>query len=228
MKIGVVYLGPAKDWAGLEHESFDVEEGATLERFIARMMEQRPGLGPGRKSLRFAVNDEFARESVALADGDEVAVIPPVSGGSEADLVEIVHEPIDAAAVRRHVSGDSSVGGIVVFEGVTRLEEHSDRGQLLRLEYEAYEDMAVKQMRRLTATARRRWRIAGLAMVHRIGAVECGEASVMIVVACGHRAEAFEACRWLIDSLKQEIPIWKKEVWVGGESSWVDPAKERK
>ena len=225
MKVHVVYLGPAADWAGLEGETFDVEEGAGLEGLIRRMMEARPGLGPGRGVLRFAVNDEFAGECSPLSDGDQVAVIPPVSGGSD-NLVALVDQPIDLAAVRRHVGGNSNVGGIAVFEGVTRLEEHPQRGPLLRLEYQAYQEMAVKEMQRLMATARQRWGIKRSAMVHRIGPVGCGETIVVIVVACGHRAEAFEACRWLIDSLKKDVPIWKKEIWRDGDPSWVDPAAE--
>lgn len=191
------------------------------------VMEKHPEMAKARDSLRMAVNEEFVGADAELCDGDEVAVIPPVSGGADDDLVAIVSGPIDAGEVREHVCGDPAFGGVATFEGVTRLERDAEHGDLVRLEYEAYRGMAVKQMRKLAAEARSRWPVGRLAVVHRVGEVPCGEASVVIAVACGHRDEAFEACRWLIDTLKTEVPIWKREVWRDGASSWVDPTNEK-
>lgn len=143
------------------------------------------------------------------------------------DLVQLTDQPIDADRVRSHLArnGGGSSGGVCIFEGWTRGEVHPTHGPLLRLEYQAYSQMAIEMMRKLAADARAKWQIVTLVIVHRTGAVPVGEPSVIIGVASGHRAEAFAACRWLIDELKQSVPIWKKEVWAGGESTWVNPAE---
>ena len=225
MIVRVLYLGPARDWAGTAEATVELENGATVATLADRICGELPGLAERRGVLRFAVNQSFAELDAGVADGDEVAVIPPVSGGSDAgeDWVEIVGGPIDLTAVRRHVDGADGAGAIATFEGITRFERHAEHGGLLRLEYEAYGEMALSEMRTLAEQVRRRWPVLKLALVHRIGAVGIGEASVVIAVACGHRSESFEACRWLIDALKQQVPIWKREVWASGESSWVDP-----
>ena len=141
-------------------------------------------------------------------------------------FVDIVTGPIDVAAVRGHVIGGEALGGICTFEGATRADCDTDHGRIVRLEYEAYEEMARAQMQRLADEALDKWGPARIALVHRIGPVPPGEMSVMILVACGHRAEAFEACRWLIDMLKQDVPIWKRDVYKDGFDRWVDPTKQ--
>ncbi|MEE9294713.1 MAG: molybdenum cofactor biosynthesis protein MoaE [Phycisphaerae bacterium] len=223
MKVQVEYFGPACNWAGAGEDVFEIVEGASLGTLIERMCEVRPALVSRREILRFAVNQVFADDQQVLRDGDEVAVIPPVSGGADDDRIMIVDEPIDRSAVRDHVNGDPAVGGVAVFEGVTRFAEHPQHGELVRLEYESHREMALAQMKKLAEAARRRWGIRRLAMVHRVGPVAIGEPIVIIAVACGHRGEAFDACRFLIDTLKKEVSIWKKEVWAGGETTWVDP-----
>jgi MoaE-MoaD fusion protein len=223
MNVRVVYLGPSRDWAGVESESVTLDAGSTVGTLVEIIIERHPALDRARSSLRFAVNCDFATEDQPLADGDEIAVIPPVSGGCADDLIDVVDVAIDFEAIRKHVSGDTAAGGIVTFDGVTRFEEHPENGGLVHLEYEAYGQMAIKQMRRLAANAREQWPVRRLAIVHRTGDVPCGASSVIISVACAHRKDAFEACRWLIDQLKVDVPIWKKEVWSKGESTWVDP-----
>lgn len=225
MRIVVEYFGPAQTWAGSREDVFEVAAGADLAALIPTMVEKRPGLANRTTVLRFAINESFADPRRALVDGDRVAVIPPVSGGVDDDLIALVNGPIDIEAVRRHVGGDPSVGGIAWFDGVTRFERHETFGGLLRLEYEVYENMAISQMRLLAAEARRRWGVSRLAIVHRVGPVDIGQTSVTIAVACGHRAEAFDACRYLIDTLKKDVPIWKREVWQNGPTTWVDPTK---
>ena len=168
-----------------------------------------------------------------LHDGDEVGLLPPVSGGTSRAanpleessgepnvLVALTREPIDAdRIVAAAKSGED--GAVVVFDGIVR--NHSRGRRTLYLDYEAYEEMAVKQMRELGKKARERFGVRQVTMVHRLGRLEIGETSVLIVVASAHRSAAFEACRWLIDTVKQTVPIWKKEtfadgaVWAPGE-----------
>ncbi len=233
--IRVVYLGPAADWAGVSQERVSVDSGSSLGELVAGLMGSHEALSLRGASLRYAVNEEFAQLETVLSDGDEVAVIPPVSGGqgdegagAAGDFIELTGDALDVAGLRNRLgckglSGDFEVGGVVIFEGITRYELDDERGGLLALDYEAYGEMAVKELRRLAVDVRERWGAMSVVMAHRVGRVGCGEASVFIGVACGHRAEAFEACRYLIDTLKKDVPIWKREIWSDGESSWVDP-----
>jgi len=144
----------------------------------------------------------------------------------QAVFVDVVSGPIDIAAVRSHVCGHDAFGGICTFEGATRADPDRAHGRIVRLEYEADEDMAKAQMQRLADEALARWGPGRIAVAHRIGPVAPGEVSVMIVVACGHRAEAFSACRWLIDMLKRDVPIWKRDVYADGFERWVEPAEQ--
>lgn len=137
--------------------------------------------------------------------------------------VELVRLPLDRSAVSDFVAGDEALGGIVTFEGAVREESHPQHGRLRHLEYEAYESMAVQQLQTIARTAVERWGAGRVAIVHRLGVVPIAEISVVIAVACGHRAEAFEACRWLIESLKKDVPIWKKDVYEDGFVQWSQP-----
>jgi molybdopterin synthase catalytic subunit len=139
------------------------------------------------------------------------------------DRVELLFTPIDTASAIAQVSSPTA-GGIAVFLGTTRAEHDSAGRELIALDYEAYEAMAAGQLRELAAQARERWPIDQLVLLHRVGRVAVGEPSVLIAVAAAHRGEAFAACQWLIDTLKADAAIWKKEVWNTGDPSWVDPA----
>lgn len=227
MHVKVLFLGPARDLAGLDETGLILEAGATLTAVREVIGSRFPRLAGGLSSMRLAVNYVFVSDATVLHDGDEMAVIPPVSGGMEDEpvWVEIVTGPIDAERVRTFIGGDAGLGGIVTFEGVTRAENDPAHGRLVRLEYEVYQDMALRQLERLATEARQRWSAGRVAIVHQVGPVVPGEASVIIAVACGHRKEAFEACRWLIDTLKTEVPIWKKDVFEDGFERWVDPTK---
>ena len=130
------------------------------------------------------------------------------------DSIRLVDEPLEAGEAVSAVNC-AKAGGIDVFIGTTRAERHPEAGDLLRLDYEAYPEMAVSQMEKLAAQARAKWPIVRLAIWHRIGAVAVGDPSVVIAVSCPHRGDAFEACRYLIDELKKAVPIWKKEVYAG-------------
>ena len=142
--------------------------------------------------------------------------------GGEADWVALQPQPIDVPAVVRFVA-DPRAGGIDVFLGTTRSERNAAGQELLALDYEAYAEMAVERMRKLAVGARERWPVVKLALLHRTGRVPVADPSVVIAVACPHRGEAFDACRWLIDALKADVPIWKKEVWADGTGTWVHP-----
>ena len=121
---------------------------------------------------------------------------------------------------------DVSAGGICVFLGTTRAETSPDGRRLLALDYETYAEMAQRQLHDLATEARKRWPVIRLALLHRTGRVALGEASVLIAVSTPHRGEAFECCRWLIDTLKAELAVWKKEIWEGGGESWAKPNQE--
>jgi molybdopterin synthase catalytic subunit len=144
---------------------------------------------------------------------------------SEADYIAIVPDAIDAAKLVAFVT-DPRAGGIATFHGTTRAEQSADGRQLVALDYEAYVEMADRQLRDLAAQARSKWPIVKLAIVHRTGRVVLGEPSVVIAVACPHRGEAFDACRWIIDTLKKDVAIWKKEIWADGSGSWVHPERK--
>jgi molybdopterin synthase catalytic subunit len=141
------------------------------------------------------------------------------------DWVQLQDEAIDTAAAIDFVA-DPDSGGIAVFLGTTRRKTQDSGRTLLALDYEAYAEMAIAQMRDLARLARQRWPIRRLAILHRTGRVKLAEPSVVIAVSTPHRAEAFEACRWIIDTLKKDVPIWKKEVWADGSGSWVHPYEE--
>jgi molybdopterin synthase catalytic subunit len=141
------------------------------------------------------------------------------------DLIELRDSPLDVGAAVASVS-DGGAGAIAVFLGTTRREKNAEGHPLIALDYEAYGEMAGKQMRTLAQEARQRWPIQRMAVLHRIGRAEVGQPSVLIAVSSPHRAEAFEACRFLIDRLKAEATIWKKEIWDDGSSSWVGEHNE--
>ena len=140
------------------------------------------------------------------------------------DWIQLHSAPIDVAPVIEFVT-DPQAGGIAIFLGTTRAEISQDGQKLSALDYEAYADMAIEQMRELARQAREKWPVQRLAILHRTGRVSVGRASVVIAVSCPHRAAAFDACRWMIDMLKAEIAIWKKEIWERGGEKWVHPAK---
>jgi molybdopterin converting factor subunit 1 len=227
MRVRVLFFGVLKDLTGKSSESLELPEGACVADLLGVYRNGVPRMRDAFGSIAVAVNQQYAGAETTLKAGDEVALLPPVSGGAAGDTpagrpryARIVREAIDSARILAAIKrGDD--GAAVVFEGVVR---NQTRGRkTLYLDYEAYEEMALQQMESLAEQALERFQVRDVALVHRLGRLEIGETSVLIVVASAHRAAAFDACRWLIDTLKQKVPIWKKEyfedgaVWADGE-----------
>ncbi|MBI2152189.1 MAG: molybdenum cofactor biosynthesis protein MoaE [Candidatus Rokubacteria bacterium] len=223
MKVQVRLFARYREAAGRDHVELELPEGGTVEAAWAAVAERYPALRPYRPYTLFAVGQDYVPPEHPLRPGDEVCLFPPVSGGSDgADLYRVTSDPLSEAAVTAAVA-DPEAGGVVVFSGVVRDETGGRRVKFL--EYEAHAPMAEAKMRGIGGMVRARWPgVKRVAMVHRVGRLEIGEASVIIAVSAGHRAEAFEACRFAIDRLKETVPIWKKEyfedgeVWVGLQS----------
>jgi molybdopterin synthase catalytic subunit len=212
-----------KDTVGTAAETIELPEGATVRDVLAHFESQVPRLKESLPSLALAVNQQYAGPDTKLSSDDEIALLPPVSGGSpEASGARrravITHDVIDT---QRIVAGLKSGedGAALVFEGIVRNQTRSRK--TLYLDYEAYEEMALQQLESLADQALGRFQIRDVAIVHRLGRLEIGETSVLIVVASAHRAAAFDACHWLIDTLKQTVPIWKKEHFEDG-ACWAD------
>jgi len=208
---------------GAETETLELAAGSTLTDVYEALRLRHPAL-PGREAVRAALNQEFTDWSATVADADEVAFIPPVSGGAHGVgvLFELTVDPLDARRLEAAVA-HKSAGAICTFTGVVR---DSSRGRsVTHLDYEAYAEMATAQMRKIGDEIAERWPEARVAMAHRTGRLEIGEASVVVVVSCPHRAEAIAACKWGIDRLKESVPIWKKEhaadgtYWIEGDEA---------
>jgi molybdopterin synthase catalytic subunit len=197
-------------------------EGITVAEIWTALKGEFPALAGHRDSVGFAVNQEYVEGDYRPRNDDEVAFIPPVSGGAPAHQdpppwvgsVGIVRDRIEVAALEREVAHPAA-GAIVTFAGTTRRDNAGRK--VTRLEYEAYEPMALSEMRKLAREAGQRWPIVRIAIRHRIGAVDIGETSVAIAVSAAHRDAAFDAGRFAIDRLKETVPIWKKEFFEGGE-----------
>jgi MoaE-MoaD fusion protein len=213
-----------REQAGTDTENVELPTGSTVSDVYEAVRTLHPGLEADRNSVRAALNQEFADWDVAVADGDEVAFIPPVSGGAHGTgvLFELTSRPLDARRMETAVA-HKGAGAICTFTGVVR---DSSRGRsVTHLEYEAYAEMATVQMRRIADEIAERWPEARVAMAHRTGRLEIGEPSVVVSVSSPHRAEAIAACKWGIDRLKESVPIWKKEhaadgtYWIEGDEA---------
>ncbi len=218
-RVHVLTFGSAVEACGFERRTYELAAGDTLGSLIDKLAGEIPRLAQARTRIRFAVNQKYATDATVLADGDEVAVIPPVSGGAM-PAARLVREPIDVAALMREVE-NPRVGGIALFVGTVRYETDGGRG-LRALEYTAYDEMALAEMGRICEQAVAETPVHKIVMVHRLGTLRIGEVSVAVVAAAAHRGEAFDVCRTAIDRLKQRVPIFKKELWQDGKTQWVD------
>ena len=222
MRIGVRLFARYREAAGRERLEVELPDGGTVETAWSAVIDRHPQLIPYRQYTLFAVGNEYVNAEYRLAPSDELCLFPPVSGGSGGDVYRVVGEPLSPDAIAAEVD-DPGAGGIVIFSGVVRNETGGRPVKFL--EYEAHAPMALAKMREIAAAARQRHPgIRRLAIVHRVGRLEIGESSVLIAVSTAHRGEGFDACRFAIDTLKETVPIWKKEyfedgeVWVGLQS----------
>ncbi|MGA3069336.1 MAG: molybdenum cofactor biosynthesis protein MoaE [Terracidiphilus sp.] len=233
MQVRVLPFGVLKDWLGSSAATVDLPEGATVAELLERLSagQAAPQTAQLLRGIAVSVNDEFAGAAQVLRAGDEVGLLPPVSGGcaraaggngqsEDRPAAALTREPIDAERLIAAAKSRED-GAVVVFDGMVR---NNSRGrQTLYLDYEAHDQLAVKQMKALVEEALDRFGIRDAFIVHRLGRLQVGETSVLIVVMAAHRGPAFDACRWLIDTLKKTVPIWKKEtfadgtVWAAGE-----------
>jgi molybdopterin synthase catalytic subunit len=232
MQVRVVYLGMLRDITGYGHEAVELAEGSRLRDLFADLEQRFPKLSGLRDSLALALNLEYSDAAAELHDGDEVALIPPVSGGGKDDATaetvpllisqhaRLVEKPIRTVPILAAIKQPED-GAVAIFDGIVRSESRGRR--TLYLDYTAYEVMALRQMEQLARRALTDFAIRDVRLVHRLGRLPIGETSVYIAVASAHRVAALDACRWLIDTLKKTVPIWKKEyfedgaVWADGE-----------
>lgn len=232
--VRVLFFGAARDAVGKGEVDLVLQGTPTAAAAFASVLEKYPDLGRFGRSLLFAVNQEYARADREVHAGDELAVFPPVSGGSTGsagilpasafpeDFFELTTNPIDVGSVARRVVLPEC-GATVTLDGYAR--EWTRGRRTLHLVYEAYAPMAERELERLGHEAHERFDIAYIGIVHRTGRLEIGETSVVIAVGAPHREAAFAACEWAIKELKRTVPIWKKEffedgeVWVEGEGN---------
>jgi MoaE-MoaD fusion protein len=201
----------------------DLTAGASVDDLLATLCREGLTYRAALHSAAIAVNQQYSPRSYILKNGDEVAILPPVSGGLDGSepstpLIALVREPIDAAAIERGIKSGAD-GAVCVFDGIVR--DNTRGRRTLHLDYEAYEEMALQQMHLLRSEAIEHFAVRDVAIVHRLGRLTVGETSVFIAVASAHRGAAFDACRWVIDTLKKTVPIWKKEQFADG-AAWAD------
>ena len=224
IKVRARLFARLREQAGVDAADLELAPGATVADAYAALRRAYPGLEADQSLIRPALNRAFAEWDSPVNEADEVAFIPPVSGGVSApELVEITRDPLDARRLEAAVA-HASAGAICTFTGIVR---DNSRGEAVtHLEYEAYGGMAEDQMRAICAEIADRWPEARVAMAHRVGRLEIGEPSVVVSVSSPHRAEAIAACKWGIDRLKESVPIWKKEFAAGG-AVWIEGADAR-
>jgi len=224
VSIRVLFFGAARDVVAANQLDLSLDAPATVSSAFQNLIARFSQLERFGRSLLFAVNQEYATPDTLLKENDELAVFPPVSGGScdyrcPYDFFELTTEPIDVGQVARRVVLPEC-GATVTLDGYAR--EWTKGKRTLYLVYEAYDQMALTEMQRLGAEAHKQFEIAHLGIVHRTGRLEIGETSVVIAASAPHRQAAFQACEWAIKELKRTVPIWKKEVYADGEE-WVTP-----
>jgi molybdopterin synthase catalytic subunit len=217
MRVRLLSFGVLKSAFAAGGESRELREGESVGGLLELLRAEAVLPEEVLRGVAVAVNHEYAAATQTLHDGDEVAILPPVSGGSE-PTIGLVREVIDVAAVVESVKAGAD-GAVCVFDGIVR--DNTRGRRTLHLDYEAYEEMALRQMNLLRAEAMEHFGVREVAIVHRLGRLEVGETSVLIAVSSAHRGAAFEACRWVIDTLKKTVPIWKREQFADG-AVWAD------
>lgn len=221
MRVRVLFFGILKDLLAGQPDTLDLPAGATVATLLDQYRQLTSQSSLAWNSIAVAVNQQYASPPQPLVENDEVALLPPVSGGAQEPLlIVLTSEPLYAGAYVAALKRPAD-GAVVVFDGIVR--DNTRGRRTLHLVYEAYEEMALKKMQELAAEAKQRFAIRELVIAHRLGKLQIGDTSVLIVAAAAHRGAAFDACRFTIDTLKKTVPIWKKEhfedgaVWADGE-----------
>ncbi len=222
MAVTLRFYAVARELAGTDAAALDLEAAEASQTELRRAVGERfPLLRPHLPRIRLAINGDFAPEEQAVREGDEVAFLPPVAGGAplEGVLCDVRDEPLSLDECLAAVSRPGA-GGVCLFTGVVR--DHADGKPVARLDYEAYRELALKDMRRILDELRAAQPELRLAAVHRVGQLSVGDLAVIVAVSAPHRAEAFSACRVAIDQIKETVPIWKKEWDPAGRAHWVN------
>jgi MoaE-MoaD fusion protein len=223
IQITVLFFATLKDRAGTNRQALELPAEATVADLKTKLAEHFPGIKPLLGNTLVSVNQNFSFDEDRIPDGSEVALFPPVSGGSYPTILEVVQEPLDHDELLRQIT-QPTTGAICLFSGIVRAEtRRGDPHRTLSLEYEAYVPMARAKLAQVAAEIRQRWpSIEGIAIVQRIGLLEAGTPTVVIACAAAHRdTGVFEAARYGIDRLKEIVPIWKKEIIPGG-AEWIE------
>ena len=218
MKVHVRLWGGLTEVAGFTEDALDVEEDATAGDVLSMLEARAPDLARYRSHTRLAVNADIVSPEMPLADGDEVSLIPPVAGGADDDVIEIRPGALDVSEAIAFVTTPSS-GGVGVFAGVVR--DVNDGNAVAEIDYTAFDEMALKEMRAVVDEARARWDLHRVWVTHSVGRVRVGDVSVVVATSSTHRAEALEACRAIIDGVKERATIWKQEFGPDG-TRWVN------
>ncbi|MBW2213596.1 MAG: molybdenum cofactor biosynthesis protein MoaE [Deltaproteobacteria bacterium] len=220
MKVSVYYYAAAKELAGCQSSTFEFDlESVPQAQLRSAVTARVPSLGAYLERMRLAVNGEFADASQPLQDGDRVDVLPPVAGGSPIVLCRISDQEISLDEVRKAVEHPGA-GGVCIFHGVVR--DHADGKQVSRLDYEAHESLAAKEMQRVLECVAAEHTGVRIAAVHRVGKLGIGDVAVCVAASAAHRDDAFAACRKAIDGIKETVPLWKKEWGPDGGAHWVN------
>jgi len=219
VQVRLLFFASIKDIIGARQIDVEIPSGTTVGKLLELLEEKYPRIAGYRSILLTSVNEEYANREATIADGDEVAIFPPVSGGAvQSEFYRITHDVIDARAIASQLQRPEA-GAICIFEGIVR---NNSKGKTTRyLEYEGYETMALAKMEEIGSFVRKAWEIDAVGIVHRLGHLEIGETSVAIIVTSPHRRASFDACEYAIDKLKKVVPIWKKEFFEDGEI-WIE------
>ena len=228
MQVRLLFFATLKEIVGARQLEIDLPAKSTVGDLLSRLESTYPRIKDYRSVVLTAINEEYVDQSAIVAEGDEVAIFPPVSGGEvqsdtlvirrSREIYQITRDPIDAQKISRKLLRAED-GAVCVFEGVVR--NNSKGKRTLYLVYEAYETMALKKLEEIGIFVRQAWDIDGIAILHRLGRMDIGETSVAVIVTSPHRRAAFDACHYAIDKLKKVVPIWKKEFFEDGEV-WVE------